>query len=149
MFHFSENPYQSKVTIMLKPAHDDDADDDDEMFCGTLDDQRRSAFFPAGNIVRDPHHLISPTRREQDWNLRRTWVQNLLNHNTTALSCKANQWNGFFVNLRLDCDDLMWVKICFTDILIDIFILKLDILFKVFKTMLHPLHRYCNSYSCV
>ena len=78
MFHFSENPYQSKVTIMLKPAHDDDddddddADDDDEMFCGTLDDRRRSAFFPAGNIVRDPHHLISPTRREQDWNRRRT-----------------------------------------------------------------------------
>ena len=37
--------------------------------------ERGLALFPAGTIVRDPHHRESPTRREQDLNLRRTWVQ--------------------------------------------------------------------------
>ena len=37
-----------------------------------LTDERRLALFPAGTIVGDPHHLESPTRREQDLNLRRT-----------------------------------------------------------------------------
>ena len=37
-----------------------------------LTDERRLALFPAGTIVRDPHHRESPTRREQDLNLRRT-----------------------------------------------------------------------------
>ena len=40
-------------------------------FCGMVD-QRRLALFPAGTIVRDPHHLESPTRREQGLNLRKT-----------------------------------------------------------------------------
>ena len=34
--------------------------------------ERRLALFPAGAIFRDPHHRESPTRREQDLNLRRT-----------------------------------------------------------------------------
>ena len=41
-------------------------------FCGMVD--RRKAFitlFPAGTIVRDPHHREYPTRREQNLNLRR------------------------------------------------------------------------------
>ena len=42
------------------------------VFMVWLTDERRLALFPAGNIVRDPHHLESPTRREQDLNLRRT-----------------------------------------------------------------------------
>ena len=33
-----------------------------------LTDERRLALFPAGTIVRDPHHLESPTHREQDLN---------------------------------------------------------------------------------
>ena len=37
------------------------------------------ALFPAGIIVREPHHCESPTRHEQDLNLHRTWVQALLN----------------------------------------------------------------------
>ena len=37
------------------------------------------ALFPAGTLVRDPHHRESPTRREQDLNLRKTWVQGLIN----------------------------------------------------------------------
>ena len=44
-----------------------------------LTDERRVASFPAETIVRDPHHHESPTLREQDVSLRRTWVQVLLN----------------------------------------------------------------------
>ena len=40
-----------------------------------LTDERHLAIFPAGTIVRDPYHRESPTRREQGFNLRRTWVQ--------------------------------------------------------------------------
>ena len=36
-----------------------------------LIDGRRLALFPAGTIVKDPHHRESPTRREQGLNLRR------------------------------------------------------------------------------
>ena len=38
-------------------------------------DERVVALFPAGNIIRDPHHRKSPTRCEQDWKLHRNWVQ--------------------------------------------------------------------------
>ena len=44
-----------------------------------LTDERRLALFPAGTIVRDPHHRESPTRREQGLNLRRTWFHAYLN----------------------------------------------------------------------
>ena len=37
-----------------------------------LTDERRLALFPAGTIIRDPHHRESPKRREQSLNLRRT-----------------------------------------------------------------------------
>ena len=37
-----------------------------------LTDEKRLALFPAGTIVRDPHHLTFPTRRKQDSNLRRS-----------------------------------------------------------------------------
>ena len=39
-----------------------------------LTDERRFALFPARTIVRDPHIRESPTRREQDLNLRRTFL---------------------------------------------------------------------------
>ena len=32
-------------------------------FAVWLTDERRLALFPAGTIVRDPHHRESPTRR--------------------------------------------------------------------------------------
>ena len=48
------------------------------VFVVWLTDERRLALFPAATIVRDPHHCKYPTRREQDLNLRRTWVQSLL-----------------------------------------------------------------------
>ena len=44
-----------------------------------LTDERRLTLIPAGTIVRDPHHHESPTHREQDLNLRKTWLQPLLN----------------------------------------------------------------------
>ena len=37
-----------------------------------LIDERRLALFPVESIVRNPDHRESPTRREQDLNLRRT-----------------------------------------------------------------------------
>ena len=39
------------------------------------------ALFLAGTIVRDSRHRKTPTCREQDLNLRRSWVQTLLNEN--------------------------------------------------------------------
>ena len=51
---------------------DEDDDDDDDGFVVWLTDERRLALFPAGAILRDPHHRESPTRREQDLNLHRT-----------------------------------------------------------------------------
>ena len=41
-------------------------------FCGMVDRRKALALFPAGTIVRDPDHRESPTRHEQDLNLRRT-----------------------------------------------------------------------------
>ena len=37
-----------------------------------LTNEKRLALFPAGIIVRDPHIRESPTRHEQNLNLRRT-----------------------------------------------------------------------------
>ena len=37
-----------------------------------LTDEEHLALFPAGTIVRYPHHRRFPTRHEQDLNLRRT-----------------------------------------------------------------------------
>ena len=38
------------------------------------------ALFPAGTILRDLQHGESPTHREQDLDVRRTWVQAFLIH---------------------------------------------------------------------
>ena len=48
-------------------------DDDDELFlCYGLTDERHLVLFPAGTIVRNPHHRESPAHRQQVLNLRRT-----------------------------------------------------------------------------
>ena len=60
----SERTYNEKMMMMMMMMN---------CFCGMVD--RRKAFlalFPAGTTVRDPHHLESLTRREQDLNLCRT-----------------------------------------------------------------------------
>ena len=49
------------------------------VFVVWLTDEIRLALFPAGTIVGDLHHRESPTHREQDLNLRRTWGQTSLN----------------------------------------------------------------------
>ena len=58
--------------------NDDDDDDDDEwwgiVFLVSLTDEMQLALFPADTIVRDPNHRESPTRPEQDLNLRITWA---------------------------------------------------------------------------
>ena len=38
-------------------------------------DERRSALFPAGALVRDPHHFEPPTRREQGLDLSSSLVE--------------------------------------------------------------------------
>ena len=45
------------------------------VFVVWLTDKRCFALFPAGTIVRDPHHRESLTCHKQDLNLCRTWVQ--------------------------------------------------------------------------
>ena len=37
-----------------------------------MTDEKRLALFQAGTIVRDPHHLEIPTRREQDLKLKQS-----------------------------------------------------------------------------
>ena len=61
------------------------------VFVAWLTDERCLALFPVGIIVKDPQHRESSTRCKQNLNLRRTWVQALLNevcssdnHDTTA-----------------------------------------------------------------
>ena len=45
-------------------TENDDDDDDDELLCGMVDRRKAFSLFPAGTIVRDPHHRKSPTRCE-------------------------------------------------------------------------------------
>ena len=46
------------------------------MMMNCLTNERRTALFPAGTIMRDPHHhRETSARREQDLNLRRARVQ--------------------------------------------------------------------------
>ena len=45
------------------------------VFVVWLTNEKRLALFQAENIVRDPHHLKSPTHYKQALNLWRPWVQ--------------------------------------------------------------------------
>ena len=49
------------------------------VFAVWLTNERRLALIPAGTIVRDPQHHLSPTLREEDLNLHGTWVRALMN----------------------------------------------------------------------
>ena len=65
--------------IELKKCVDDDDgdnDDDDELL---LWYGWQTKGVQLGPFVRDPHRRESSTRREQGCNLRRAWVQALLN----------------------------------------------------------------------
>ena len=66
-------------------------------FVVLLTDERCLAFFPAGAIVRDPHHRKSSTRRWRNLNLRRTWVQALL-----KLKLWPSIWWPTVVNLSMN-----------------------------------------------
>ena len=66
---------QAAVTTLHSCNDDgDDDDDDDKLFLLYGWPTKGKALFPAGTIVRVPHHRESPTCREQDLNLDRTWI---------------------------------------------------------------------------
>ena len=66
-------PFQLEINDSLEQ-------NDVELFSAEWwNDERRQALFPAGTTARDFYHRKSPTRREQDLNLGRTWDQFLLN----------------------------------------------------------------------
>ena len=52
---------------------------DKELFLWYVDRRIAFSLISSGTIVRDPQHRESPTRGEQDLNLRRNCVQALLN----------------------------------------------------------------------
>ena len=58
------------------------------VFVVWLTDERRLALFPAGTIVRDPHHLESPSRvwtcAEPEFKLSWMKLRSCDNHYTTA-----------------------------------------------------------------
>ena len=54
-------------------------DDDNELFLWHVDGQKRLSLFPAGTVVRNPHHYESRIHHKQDMNMSRTWVQTLMN----------------------------------------------------------------------
>ena len=61
---------------MVLSSHAQIVDDDMMMmtmncFVVWLTGEKRLALFPAGTIVRDPHHSELLTRCDQDFNLRR------------------------------------------------------------------------------
>ena len=64
--------HQNDAAAAAAAADDDDDDDDGDDDDDDDDEFRRLALFSAANIVRDPHHRESPTRREQSLSLRRT-----------------------------------------------------------------------------
>ena len=66
---------QAAVTTLHSCNDDgDDDDDDDKLFFLYGWPTKGNALFPPWTIVRIPRHRESPTRREQDLNLDRTWI---------------------------------------------------------------------------
>ena len=65
------------VSLLMKSLINADNPYDDDMmmmmngFVVWLTNEQRLVLFPAGTIIRDPHHRESPTRREQGLNLLR------------------------------------------------------------------------------
>ena len=69
------------VSLLMKSLISTDNPHDDDMmmmmmmmmngFVVWLTNEQRLVLFPAGTIIRDPHHRESPKRREQGLNLLR------------------------------------------------------------------------------
>ena len=83
-FTFLSYTFSTESDAAAATAADDDDDDDDDdyddeliLWYGWL--TKDVALFSAGTTVRDPYHCKSPTHREQDLNLCRTWVQTMMN----------------------------------------------------------------------
>ena len=56
----TDNPYDDDMMMMMMNG-----------FVVWLTNEQRLVLFPAGTIIRDPHHRESPTCREQGLNLLR------------------------------------------------------------------------------
>ena len=67
------------------------------VFVVWLTDKRRLALSPAGTIVRDPHHLESPTRREQDLNPRRNLSSGFVEWSCAAVLITTLRRHGHHV----------------------------------------------------
>ena len=59
----TNNPYNDDMMMMMMMMMNG--------FVVWLTNEQRLVLFPAGTIIRDPHHRESPTRREQGLNLLR------------------------------------------------------------------------------
>ena len=75
--HKQHERFNIWFNIWFEDAKIDDGDD--ELFLWYGWPTKGLGLFPAGTIARDPQRRESPTHREQDLNLRRTWVQALMN----------------------------------------------------------------------
>ena len=60
------------------------------VFLVWLTNKRCIALFPAGTTVRDPQHHESPTCHEQDLNMRKTWIQTLVEWSCTVVICVSS-----------------------------------------------------------
>ena len=67
-------------------------------FCGMVDWRKALALFPAGTIVRDLRHLESPTRREEDLNLRRNLSSDFVEWSCAAVltTTPRRHNNGYY-----------------------------------------------------
>ena len=79
------------LAVVMSLVHNDDDEWWWIVFVVWFTNKRCLALFPAGIIVRDPHHRESPTRRKQVWTcaepeFRLSWMKlcNSDNHHTTA-----------------------------------------------------------------
>ena len=85
----------------------DDADDELFLWYGWLT-KRRLALFLAGTIVRDPHLLESPTRREQDF----TWTESEFRLCWVKLCSSDNHYTTAPITMNGQPITIIWRSIC-------------------------------------
>ena len=70
------------------------------VFVVQLTTKRCIALFPAGTTVRDPQHHESRTGHEQDLNLRKTWIQTLVEWSCTVVMCKQPHIQNIYLAFK-------------------------------------------------
>ena len=78
-------------------SDDDDHDDDDELFLRYGWPTKDVALFPAGTIIKDPHHRESPTRvwEHSWWSFLAKTVNNIWPLNIFAKALHRRSSTGF------------------------------------------------------